>query len=209
MIFRKGQKRPYKTNDEKQLRRESSFFWEERNIWFSDLWDIKGTKQSINSNVTRERNASFPFEIPYRLINMYSQKNDVVLDPFAGLCTTMKAAILCQRNFIGYDIDDKLSTIIADEIENIDLDKYNSFIKNRFDTHKSFVYDREFVQKKPVKHFNNKLNCKVMTGQEEDIEFNYIKSISMIQDNCLTYEVEYIENSDLNDLPYTKKGQLF
>lgn len=47
LIFRKGDKRKYKTSEEKLDRMKSSFFWEERNIWFSDVWDIKGTKQKI------------------------------------------------------------------------------------------------------------------------------------------------------------------
>ena len=44
LIFRKGSKRVFNKPEEKQLRRESAFFWAERNTWFSDIWfDIKGT----------------------------------------------------------------------------------------------------------------------------------------------------------------------
>ena len=74
LIFRKGSKRLYKGDTEKEQRRQSSFFWEERNHWFSDLWEIKGTKQAITNTKSRERNASYPFTVPYRLINMYSQR---------------------------------------------------------------------------------------------------------------------------------------
>ena len=88
LIFRKGGKRNYTNEDEKKIRKESSYFWEERNTWFSDTWDIKGVKQVITDTPTRNRNASYPIELPYRLINMYSQKGDVVLDPFVGLGTT-------------------------------------------------------------------------------------------------------------------------
>ncbi len=208
LIFRKGSKRPYKKDIEKQLRRESSFFWEERNVWFSDVWDIKGTKQNINSKVTRERNASFPFEIPYRLINMYSQKDDIVLDPFAGLCTTMKAAMLSRRNSVGYDIDKNLSSLIVNEIESIDLDKFNGIIKNRFDSHIDFVCERE-KQNKELKHFNEKLNCKVMTSQEEDMSFNYLHSINRIDNERVSYKIDYIENTDIRELPFLSKGTLF
>ena len=82
LLFRKGGKRQFKTESEKLRRKESSFFWEERNIWFSDLWDLKGTKQKINNSETRKRSAAFPFELAYRLINMFSAKGDLVLDPF-------------------------------------------------------------------------------------------------------------------------------
>ena len=78
LIFRKGSKREFKTAVEKTKRRECSFFWEERNVWFSDIWELKGVKQKIDKSPTRERNASYPLELPYRLINMFSQKGDVV-----------------------------------------------------------------------------------------------------------------------------------
>lgn len=203
LIFRKGSKRTYKTLSEKTLRRSSSFFWEERNVWFSDLWDFKGTKQVINNSVSRERNASFPFELPHRLINMYSQKDDIVLDPFVGLGTTMKAAMLNKRNFIGYDIDKNLYSIIKDEIDAIDIDKYNSLIKNRFDSHIEFVNNRE-SQNKEIKHYNNNFKCKVMTSQEVDMSLNYLSAINIINDDNLTYEVSYLDNTDINELPFIK-----
>lgn len=72
LIFRKCGKRNYKAAADKLIRRQSAFFWEERNKWFSDIWDVKGTKQKIRNTQSRERNASFPLEIPFRLIGMYS-----------------------------------------------------------------------------------------------------------------------------------------
>lgn len=203
LIFRKGSKRIYKQSFEKALRRNSSFFWEERNIWFSDLWEFKGTKQVIHNSVTRERNASFPFELPHRLINMYSQKDDIVLDPFLGLGTTMKAAMLNKRNFIGYDIDKNLYSVIKNEIDDIDIDKYNSLIKNRVDCHLEFINERE-SQNKEIKHYNNNFKCKVMTGQEVDMSLDYLSAINIINDDNLTYEVNYLDNTDINELPFIK-----
>ena len=75
LIFRKGGKRTFE-GKERELRQKSAYFWEERNIWFSDLWEIKGTPQLLNNVAIRNRNASFPLEIPYRLVNMYSAEND-------------------------------------------------------------------------------------------------------------------------------------
>ena len=101
LIFRKGNKRTFQ-RQEKYLRQKSAYFWEERNIWFSDLWNIKGTMQRMSgaSKIVRNRNASFPLEIPYRLINMYSIEGDTVLDPFFGLGTTGIASIISNRNSI-------------------------------------------------------------------------------------------------------------
>ncbi len=47
--------------------------------------------------------APFPEELPHRLIQLYTFKNDVVLDPFAGSGTTCLSSIKDNRNFIGYD----------------------------------------------------------------------------------------------------------
>lgn len=49
--------------------------------------------------------APFPEELPHRFIQLYTFKNDVVLDPFVGSGTTCLAAIKDKRNYIGYDIN--------------------------------------------------------------------------------------------------------
>ena len=139
---------------------------------------------------------------------MYSQKNDVVLDPFVGLGTTMKASMLNERNFIGYDIDFNLSSIISDEINSISIDRFNDIIKRRYDSHKEFIRERE-NQNKEIKHFNKNFNCKVMTAQEEDMKFDYIHSIERCDVNSLAYNVCYFEKSDLNELPFLNSGGLF
>lgn len=47
--------------------------------------------------------APFPLELPRRLIQLYSFKGDVVLDPFAGSGTTCVAAREAERHFVGYE----------------------------------------------------------------------------------------------------------
>ena len=49
--------------------------------------------------------APFPLELPYRLIQLYSFKDDVVLDPFMGSGQTAIAALKSGRHFIGYEIN--------------------------------------------------------------------------------------------------------
>lgn len=198
LIFRKGGKRIYKDSEQKNERMESSFFWEERNVWFSDLWEIKGTKQSLKATKTRERSAAYPMEIPYRLINMYSQKNDVVLDPFLGTGTTTKASILLGRNSIGYEIDTHLSDIIKRNLKDISVDAYNALIKKRYDSHISFVNERQSLGKE-IKHYNDVLGVHVMTSQEEKLTFNYLRSLKVNDDNTCT--VLYEDKSDLANMP--------
>ena len=210
LIFRKGSKRAFKTATEKKERRESSFFWEERNVWFSDIWDLKGVKQKIYKSPTRERNASFPLERPFRLISMFSQRGDVVLDPFVGLGTTTLAAILCERNSVGYEIDSLLRDIIDFNIQNFDIDEANRSISDRFQRHISFVNDRELA-KKEVKHYNEKLGCKVMTGQESDLIFHFIKEVSRqsSDDIHLGYEATYFPDRPLIEIPFRGTCALF
>ena len=47
--------------------------------------------------------APFPVELPYRLIQLYTFKGDIVLDPFCGSGTTCIAALRSGRHFIGFD----------------------------------------------------------------------------------------------------------
>lgn len=51
--------------------------------------------------------AAFPEEIPYRLIQLYSNAGDLVLDPFAGSGQTTKMARFLKRKYIGVDKSEK------------------------------------------------------------------------------------------------------
>ncbi len=179
LIFRKGSKREFKTDEEKIKRRESSFFWEERNLWFSDLWDLKGVKQKVSNSATRERSAAYPFEIPYRLINMYSLKGDTVLDPFLGTGTTTIAAIASERNSIGIEVDEGFSDIINENISNASIEQLNKIITTRLNQHDFFVNQRsEDSTKGEIKHFNNNIKAPVMTSQEKEINLSFIEAIA-------------------------------
>ncbi len=49
--------------------------------------------------------AVFPIELPYRLIQLYTFKHDIVLDPFMGSGQTAIASLMCDRYYIGYEIN--------------------------------------------------------------------------------------------------------
>jgi len=51
--------------------------------------------------------APFPLELPSRLINLYSYKGDLILDPFMGSGTACVAAKKLSRDYIGYDIEER------------------------------------------------------------------------------------------------------
>lgn len=205
LIFRKGGKRLYKKAEEKKIRRESSFFWEERNEWFSDLWEIKGIKQKIENSKGRERSASFPFAIPYRLINMYSQRGDTVLDPFFGLGTTAIAAMASERNSIGFEIDPSLKPTIRGMFGAVNVAEINAIIRDRYDRHLRFVHERISAGKE-VKYEDKAISCKVMTKQETDLIFRYVTKMKETSEKPLSYECCYREDVDMDKRPYALFG---
>lgn len=179
LIFRKGGKREFKTQDQKLLRRESAYFWEERNSWFSDLWQIQGTSQKMN-NPARKRSGAYPLTIPYRLINMYSVKGDTVLDPFAGTGTTLLAAIQSERNSIGIEIEETLSQSFVDSIPAI-KETLNAEIKKRLLNHMEF--SKTIEEEKGYENANH--SFKVKTRQEKEILIREIDCIEVIDKKAI------------------------
>lgn len=102
LIFRKGNLRRPPT----ELRKSSKYTKEQRDVWFSQIWNIAGARQTVKG--IESRVGAFPEEIPRRLIQMFSVKGDTVLDPFLGTGTTMKIANRLSRNCIGYEINREL-----------------------------------------------------------------------------------------------------
>ena len=51
--------------------------------------------------------APFPMELPYRLIQLYTFEDEIVLDPFAGSGSTCIAALKTKRQYVAYDVDKK------------------------------------------------------------------------------------------------------
>ncbi len=186
LIFRKGQRREFRTKEEKNNRHESAFFWEERNAWFSDTWrGMQGKLQDIYSS-ERERSAAFPFELAYRLINMFSVKNDLVLDPFLGTGTTTKAALCSQRNSIGFELSKGLSELIDKEISG-SKEFCNNHIRNRFTSHANFTAER-INSGKEVKHKLRNHNYSCVSLQESKILIN---NISEIRQSSGKFSVSY------------------
>ena len=190
LLFRKGNKRVFATAAEKQNRMLSSYFWEERNLWFSDLWDFKGARQETNSSELRARSAAFPIALPFRLINMFSVFGDTVLDPFAGTGTTTLAAIAAGRNSVGCEIDPCFSGPIRESILNDTkrLSKYNSA---RIAGHLDFVQSRQ-AARGPLKYNNSYFGFPVMTRQEKELKLAFIESAGEEAQDC--YRVSYFDS---------------
>ena len=73
---------------------------EEMQSWFRSFWtDIKGTSTRAGHP------APYSVDLAERLIKMFSFAGDRVLDPFAGTCSTMLAAVNAGRHSIGNEIE--------------------------------------------------------------------------------------------------------
>ncbi len=174
LIFRKGGIRTFTTEDQKIRRRQSAYFWEERNSWFSDLWDFKGVRQEMN-NKERKRSAAYPFEVPFRLVNMYSLLGDTVFDPFTGTGTTNLAAIASGRNSIGFDHDSSVFASIRDNIIKA-LPDINDHNLKRLKKHLKFISDYQ-SEKGSLKYINRFFGFPVMTAQEKELKLPFVEQI--------------------------------
>lgn len=112
LIFRKGSPRSFPPKDSQRYR--SKFTKEERDVWFSQVWNVGGARQELDG--LERRVAAFPEEIPRRLIRMFSVLGDTVLDPFLGSGTSLKVAMDLGRKFVGYEKLPRMAEIIRRRI---------------------------------------------------------------------------------------------
>jgi site-specific DNA-methyltransferase (adenine-specific) len=66
----------------------------------TDVWEIGAERATRVGHP-----APFPVELPLRLIELYTYRDDLVLDPFMGSGTTGVAAVRTGRRFVGYDTE--------------------------------------------------------------------------------------------------------
>ena len=68
--------------------------------WTKSVWDFPAVSAKKIGHP-----APFPEALPHRLIQLYSFRDDVVLDPFAGSGTVCLSALKDRRHYVGYDIN--------------------------------------------------------------------------------------------------------
>jgi site-specific DNA-methyltransferase (adenine-specific) len=85
----------------------------------TDLWDIPPESANRVGHP-----APFPVELPQRLIELYTYRGDVVVDPFCGSASTAVAALRSARHFVCYDTDEDYVVLarerIAREVRSLD-----------------------------------------------------------------------------------------
>jgi len=80
--------------------RENTISKEDFLAWTKSVWQFPAVQARQIGHP-----APFPVELPHRCIQLYSFKDDVVLDPFAGSGSTCLAAQQDGRHFVGYEIN--------------------------------------------------------------------------------------------------------
>ncbi len=100
LVFSKGVYKREKIEKENTITKEQFMEWT-KSIW---------TMNAVSARRIGHP-APFPEELPYRLIQLYSFKDDIILDPFMGSGTTAVSAIKSERNFVGYDTNQEYITL--------------------------------------------------------------------------------------------------
>lgn len=75
------------------------------------VWHIR----SVRANDVHE--AQFPIELPRRMIQLFTDEDDLVLDPFIGSGTTAVAAINQNRRYLGLELYPQYAQLASKRIE--------------------------------------------------------------------------------------------
>ena len=94
LVFSKGSYNKMKRGETSKPTIERNDFLE----WTRSIWTFPSESARKVGHP-----APFPVELPFRLINLYSYSNDVVLDPFMGSGSTALASLQTKRRWVGYD----------------------------------------------------------------------------------------------------------
>jgi len=94
--------------------------------WSKLMWDIPVVKAHHPEKTIHP--AQFPIELVERLVLALTNENDIVLDPFMGVGTTLLAAILHNRRAVGIDKEKSYCDIAIDRINAL----INGTLKRRY-----------------------------------------------------------------------------
>lgn len=107
MVYSKGQFSRIKNGKENSISKDD-FLEMTKSIWNFPTESAKKVGHP----------APFPIELPRRCIELFSLKNDVILDPFNGAGTTCIAAAKSGRKYIGIDINEEYTNLAIQRIKN-------------------------------------------------------------------------------------------
>ncbi len=86
----------------------------------NSIWKFDTQSKRRNGSGTRTHPTPFPLDLPLRLILLYTNIGDIVLDPFLGSGTTALAAKMTQRHYIGYEISPEYCALAEERLAAFD-----------------------------------------------------------------------------------------
>ncbi len=101
----------YKTDDNGDVVQSSA----KNGVPISDVWEIPFLNPKAKERVGYPTQK--PIELLERIILLASNENDVVLDPFCGSGTTLVAAKMLNRRFIGFDVNSEAIDLTLKRLE--------------------------------------------------------------------------------------------
>lgn len=99
LIFSKGDYKRSRKRDEYKTKIDT-ISKEQFMEWTKSIWTMNAESAKRIGHP-----APFPEELPFRLIQLFSFKNDIILDPFMGSGTTAIASLKSERKYVGYETD--------------------------------------------------------------------------------------------------------
>ncbi|MDC0252820.1 site-specific DNA-methyltransferase [Chloroflexi bacterium] len=113
LVFSKGEYKRERKGEEKEIK-QNSIKNEDFLEWTKSIWNF-----NTESAKRIGHPAPFPIELPHRLIQLFSFKTDIILDPFIGSGTTGIAALKSDRKFIGFETNKEYIKIASERISKI------------------------------------------------------------------------------------------
>ncbi|MDX4036025.1 DNA methyltransferase [Aliarcobacter skirrowii] len=124
--------------------------WQELDINTDSLWIIsQRDKSGKHKNVYH---GNFIPQIPNQLIQRYTKKDDIVLEPFMGSGTTLFECEKLNRKYIGFDINPTMLDYVNNSM--IDSSFENNFYINYCNSLDSFEVNQN------IEKANEKFNTK-------------------------------------------------
>ncbi len=89
--------------------------------WLQNSISIWSDIRKTNGEVALKHPAIFPEMLPSRLISIYSNKKDLILDPFVGTGATLLAAKSLKRDSIGIELSKEFIDVYQKRINELSL----------------------------------------------------------------------------------------
>ena len=171
--------------------------------WTNGLWTFSGeSKKKIGHP------APFPVQLPERCIQLFSYKDDTVLDPFLGSGTTLIAALQNDRKGIGIDIDKHYCEIAIErlkkevDLEMITLKEFSKTSRNKPNTQINAIMqffkdnpNRDITYAEVKEWINNEYKVKTGTG----INYFERKIRSLFEQGKLVYVQKGVHRYDRSE----------